>query len=70
MTTIAIILASIMGTIQIVCQVEFVVAVVISNSFMVDGIFTLHSILTHKPTAKEEQGSLELNFMQEVCSLF
>ena len=37
---------------------------------MVDGIFTLHSILTHKPTAKEEQGSLELNFMQEVCSFF
>ena len=70
MTTIAIILASIVGTIQIVCQEDFVVAVVITNSLMVDGIFTLHSILTHKPTAKEEQGFLELNFMQEVCSLF
>ena len=60
-----------MGTIHIVCQEEFVVAIVITNLIIMDGIilFTLHSILTHEPTAEVEQDSLELNFMQEVHSL-
>ena len=59
MTTTAITLASIVGTIQIVCQEEFVATIVVIDTDMDDSMFTLHSILPHKPTAKEEQGSLE-----------
>ena len=59
MITTAITLASIMGITQNVCSEECVAIVVVTDTLMADGIFTLHFILPHKPIPKETQDFLD-----------